>query len=84
MITLIVTQENRIVARVESYDGPIPRQGDFIYHPDPEDYGTSEVYGLSHSIAGQVKQVIFSIYSRPRSGEDHFTGRAVNTVEVVL
>ncbi len=84
MFTLIVTQEHQVVARVENYDGPVPRRGDYIYHPEQDDYGTSEAYGLAAGVAGCVKQVLFSIYSRPRSGEDHFTGRAVNTVEVVI
>jgi hypothetical protein len=35
---LIIIQENSLVGEIENYEGPVPRPGEYIYHPpiDPD------------------------------------------------
>jgi hypothetical protein len=80
-IRLIVMQGNQLVADVPGYDGPVPSEGQYIYHPDLRGPGQP---GLGGGIAGCVKQVIWGIYARPRNGEEYFTAAAEPFVEVVI
>lgn len=75
-IRLIVTQGSQLVA-----DGPVPSEGQYIYHPEWGKPGQPVVGG---GIAGCVKQVVWGIYGRPRNGEEHFTAAAEPFVEVVI
>jgi hypothetical protein len=80
-VHLIVKQGPDLIADVPDYDGPIPAVGTYLFHPPlhPKDEGTEHWNG---GIAGCVKTVTMAIYGRPQKGEDYFTGRNTNVVEV--
>jgi hypothetical protein len=79
MITLIVTQKNQTVAVIEGWDGPVPRAGDYIYHP-----GKPEPV-IGGAISGCVRQVVWGIYARPQDGKErHFVNSAAPFAEVVI
>ena len=84
-VRLVIMQQGDLIARIEDYDGPIPRVGEYLFHPDLDDDGTRDM-SLHNptNIAGSVKSVIYGIYTRPRNGEDYFTGRPVRIVEVQI
>jgi hypothetical protein len=65
---LIITGDTgEIVAQVNNFTGPIPRKGEYIYHPPLRaDYAPSNVM--------RVKAVTHSILARPSHGEKHFVG----------
>lgn len=85
-VRLIVRQENQTVAVVENYDGPVPRKGDYIFHPARDDDGTGDMSTGNGGIAGCVKLVTFGIYARPKNGEPHFVARRpdARVVEVTI
>lgn len=83
-VRLIVIQGSETVARVEDYDGPVPRVGDYLFHPDLDDDGTQDMSLHATGIAGCVKAVTYGIYTRPGNGEAYFVGRPVSVVEVQL
>lgn len=83
-VRLIVIQGHETVARVEDYDGPVPRVGDYLFHPDLDDDGTSDMTLQGTGIAGCVKTVTWGLYTRPSNGEAHFVKRAVPVVEVEI
>jgi hypothetical protein len=83
-IRLIVIQGHETVARVEDYDGPVPRVGDYLFHPDLDDDGTRDMTLRSTGIAGCVKAVTWGLYTRPSNGEAYFVKRAVPVVEVAI
>lgn len=58
-VDLRVMQGGEVVADIIDYDGPIPRKGDYVFHPALEGDG---IMGT----AGTVASVTYLIYSRPR------------------
>jgi len=78
MINVMVTQGGETVAVIEEWDGPVPRAGDYIYHP-----GRSEPE-IGGGIAGKVLQVVWGIYARPRDNAPYFVKSGAPFVEVVL
>jgi hypothetical protein len=83
-VRLIVIQGHETVARIEDYDGQVPRVGDYLFHPDPDDDGTCDMTLNGTGIAGCVKAVTWGLYTRPGNGEAYFVKRAVPVVEVQL
>jgi hypothetical protein len=83
-VRLIVIQGHETVARVEDYDGPVPRVGDYLFHPDLDDDGTRDMALHSSGIAGCVKTVTWGLYTRPRNGEAYFVKRAAPVVEIAI
>jgi hypothetical protein len=81
---LIVTQGSDLIAQDDNYDGPVPRVGEYIFHPEFDDDGTSAMSLPSAQIAGCVKTVTYGIYTRPKNGEKHFVGRPVKVVQVTI
>lgn len=77
----------QLIADVEDYDGPLPVVGTWLFHPplhprgDASDARTAFYNG---GIAGCVKQVLLAAYGRPQNGEDHFTRRTTNIIEVII
>jgi hypothetical protein len=53
-----IVQGNELIADLPEWDGPIPRVGEYIFHPP---YGSSDVEG----IAGHVKTVTWRTHDRP-------------------
>lgn len=83
-VLLVIKQGGETVARLEGYDGPIPRVGEYFFHPDLDDDGTRDMTLHSAGIAGSVKTVTYGIYTRPRNGERYFVRRPVPVVEVQI
>jgi hypothetical protein len=83
-VRLIIMQQGETVARIEDYDGPIPRVGEYFFHPPLDDDGTSDLTLHGTGIAGSAKTVTYGIYTRPRNGEAYFTGRPVQVVEIQI
>ena len=83
-VRLVIIQGNETVARIEDYDGPIPRKGGYFFHPPLDDDGASDLTLNGAGIAGSVKTVTYGIYTRPRNGEKYFTGRPVRIVEIQI
>jgi hypothetical protein len=83
-VRLVIIQGHETVARVEDYDGPVPRVGEYLFHPDLDDDGTSDMSLHGTGIAGCVKAVTWGLYTRPRNGEPYFTRRPVPVVEVAI
>lgn len=83
-VLLRIMQQGEIVARVEDYDGPVPRVGEYFFHPDLDDDGTSDMTLHGTGVAGSVKSVTYGIYTRPQNGEDYFVKRPVPVVEVQI
>ena len=73
---LIIKQGRDLIAVIEDYTGPIPRVGEYIFHPPLDDDG----YGTG--INGTVATVTYGILARPTSGHGHFVGRSEQVVEV--
>ena len=78
---LIIRESGGLVAEVEDYTGPIPRPGEYIFHPPQGDdgHGDLSVHGTN---VMTVKTVTYGIITRPRNGEKHFVGRPVQVVEI--
>jgi len=83
-VLLVIMQGGETVARLEDYDGPVPRVGEYFFHPDLLDDGTSDMTLHTTGIAGCVKTVTYGIYTRPRNGEKYFVKRPVPVVEVQI
>ncbi len=83
-VRLIVVQAGETVARVEDYDGPVPRVGEYLFHPDLDDDGTSDMSLHGTGVAGSVKAVTYGVYTRPQDGEPYFVKRPVPVVEVEI
>jgi len=77
---LIIREHDGLVAQVDDYDGPVPRTGDYIFHPPLDDTGTGNLSVHGTSVMS-VKTVIWGIIAR-KPGLDHFTGRAEPMVEI--
>lgn len=83
-IRLIITQGNEVVADIPEWDGPVPREGDYIHHPA----GTEPVPGLSDGFMLVKSDPIWGIMARPGlplAGEEevsHFVGAAEPFVEI--
>lgn len=78
---LIIREPDGLVAEVDDYDGPVPRPGEYIFHPPREDDGFSDL-SLPGTNVMMVKSVIYGIITRPRKGENHFVGRPCQIVEI--
>ena len=83
-VRLIIIQEREVVARLEDYDGPIPRVGEYLFHPDLDDDGARDMSLHGTGIAGCVRAVTYGLYTRPRNGEPYFVKRPVPVVEVEI
>ena len=70
-----------LVAEIDGYDGPIPRPGEYIFHPPSDDDGFSDLSEHGTNVMS-VKSVTYGIIARPRNGEKHFVGRPIQIVEV--
>lgn len=78
---LIINSQDGLVARVDDYQGPVPRQGEYIFHPPFNDDGESDLHTHGNNVMS-VKTVTYGIITRPENGEEHFVGRPVQVVEV--
>jgi hypothetical protein len=72
---MIIESDGKTVARLEDWDGPIPRVGEWFIHPafsatPGVDY--SDQTAARYDTAGCVRQVLWGIYARPVNGEEHF------------
>ena len=83
-VRLVIMQANETVARIEDYDGPVPRVGEYLFHPDLDDDGTRDMTLHGCGIAGSVKSVTYGIYTRPQNGEEYFVKRPVPVVEIQI
>ena len=77
---LVIRENDGLVAQVDEYDGPIPRAGEYIFHPPLDDTGTGDLSVHGTNVMS-VKSVIYGIIMR-ESGVGHFTGRTEPMVEV--
>jgi hypothetical protein len=80
-VTLLINSTDGLVARVEGYRGPVPRMGEYIFHPPLDDDGTGDLTVHGTGVMS-VKSVTYGILTRPQHGEEYFTGRPVQVVEV--
>ena len=44
-IHITITQEHEIVADLPAWDGPVPRKGDYIFHPPDHPGGMEQIAG---------------------------------------
>jgi hypothetical protein len=82
MIHMRVVQDNETVADLPKWDGPVPRRGDYLFHPGPE--GTHPQDGgasTMNAIAGHVKMVTWHLYER-RDGK--FVKSSAPYVEITI
>lgn len=77
-------QGNEMVADLPEWDGPIPRVGDYIFHP-PE-AGVTPADGGFTNVAGHVASVTWFMYERPvrklRGEQDGFRPTSRPYVEI--
>jgi hypothetical protein len=78
---LIIRESDGLVAEIEDYRGPIPRAGEYIFHPPLDDDGFSDLSVHGTNVMS-VKSVTYGIITRPRKGENHFVGRPGPVVEI--
>lgn len=78
---LIIRENEGVVAEIGDYTGPVPRAGEYIFHPPLNDDGTSDL-SLHGTNVMSVKSVNYGIVTRPQHGEGHFVGRPVQIVEI--
>lgn len=74
-----------LIARIEGYEGPLPRPGDYLFHPDldpAKDAVRDTTEGLR--VIQPVLSVTWLLYGRPLRGEKHFTRRDQVVAEVRL
>lgn len=79
---LVIMQEGDVVARIEDYTGPVPRQGDALFLPPLDDKGGTAELTFPGCNVMTVKSVAWGIIARPRNGEKHFVGRPEPMAEV--
>lgn len=84
-----ITQDRELIAILEDYDGPIPRVGEYIFHPALDDDKFDQFLSIidhNGGIAGCVKTVTWGLYQRPRKiGVKHFIKRrGLNRTEVEI
>lgn len=76
MKLIIAEHGEGLVGVLDNYDGPVPRDGEFIIHPALGDHGDSEP---DPSHIGNVLQVrgkpVYGLMARPSNGEPYFVGR---------
>lgn len=78
-IRLVITQDNKLVADVRNYEGPVPRVGDSVHDP----HGTEPVPGMFSDGTMIVRHVGWGIVGHG-AGLPHLTGAAEPFVEVVV
>lgn len=78
-IRVRIVQENQTVADLPAWDGPVPRKGDYLFHPP---FGDQSPEHLS-AIAGSVKTVTWRLYDRTPQGTG-FTQTAQPYVELAI
>jgi len=74
-----IVQGGKLIADLPDWDGPVPRTGDYIFHPA---YGTSP-----EGIAGCVKTVTWRTHDRPADWDEHrshFVPAAHPYVEIAI
>jgi hypothetical protein len=76
-------EDNSILAKINNYFGAVPRVGDVFLLPPLEDDGTSDLSMHRNNVTDAVRLVNWGILGRPQGGEDHYTGRPVQVVEIV-
>ena len=76
-IHMRIVQGHELIADLPEWPGPIPRAGDYIFHPP------SRPGGLENS-AGTVACVKWRTHDRPGPGATEFAMTAHPYVEVVL
>jgi len=69
---------NALIAVIKDYEGPVPRVGEYLFHPGQTDAD------YDGGIAGEVKSVTWALYKRPQNGEPYFVGRLTPVVEVTI
>lgn len=75
-----IVQNHELIVDLPKWKGPIPRVGDYIFHP-PFDPGEDEGVG---SIAGSVAVVKWRTHDRPGRDATEFVMTAHPYVEIVL
>jgi len=61
MTHLHVVQDNQTVVDLPEWNGPIPRKGDYLFHPPFQNGGPE-------NIAGCVKVVVWRLHDRTPAG----------------
>lgn len=83
-----IVQENHLIANLPDWPHPIPRVGEFIFHPpsDPDrQHGIPGVAGYPGGIAGCVKTVTWRTHDRPADPDaTSFVMTAHPYVELVI
>jgi hypothetical protein len=81
-VYLVIKQDGEDLARLDHYDGPIPRVGEYIKVPEMGDYGDAAApTGRFHELS--VKLISYGILARPRKYRAAlYVQRAQNYVEV--
>ena len=72
----IIHGNGDVIAEIQDYAGPIPRVGEYIYHP-PLNPRRGDFQNVMH-----VRTVRYGILTR--AGGPHFTGNADPYVEIVV
>jgi hypothetical protein len=83
---LVILQDDQLLTRIDNYEGPVPRTGEYVYVPSHGDYGHSNEIPPTNVV--QVKTVTWHLMARPgqTSGVDYYVGRSLNeeVVELVV
>jgi hypothetical protein len=71
-LRIVESPGNTLVAEIPEYDGPVPRPGEYIYHPGFDPDADPAILGVM-----SVKTVTYHILGR-QDGAGHFVGRTSN------
>jgi hypothetical protein len=85
-IHMRVVQGAELVADMPGWEGPVPRRGDYLFHPPQEGHPQFATGGPVHAnVAGRVASVGWYIYRRPAlAGEYGFVKADQPYVEITL
>lgn len=79
-IHMRIVQNHELIADLPEWPGPVPRVGDYIFHP-PSRPGDDESFA---NIAGSVKVVKWRILDRPGPDGGEFVMTARPYVEIAI
>jgi hypothetical protein len=80
-IHLRVIQGNETVVDLPDWDGPVPRVGDYLFHPGPETTHPQDE-GSMANVAGCVRQVIWHLHER--TGDGRFIKTTAPYVQITI
>lgn len=84
---IITDSDSSVIADMPAYEGPVPRVGEYLFHPRLDDDWRDDVrYAMPRdAIAGCVKAVTWALHGRPTQlRAKYFVTRRFPYVEVQI